>query len=359
MPFLTDMYHEQNRHTLQDNGEVTAAPAVTTFDPAAFSRRLNAKILGQEHAVAAVVRALSIAHIGAADSDRPLSSVLLVGPTGVGKTELVRQVAAELRSGPDDLCRIDMNSLAQEHYAASFSGAPPGYAGSKESFTLFDKAKIEGGPYTPGVVLFDEVEKADAAVIRALLQVLDTGLLRLANGKEVISFRNSYIFLTSNIGSDQAAARQRAQRKATLRRWWASRWKGPDIASRRARNLTIQSVEKVFDPEFYNRIDETVVFDAFDADTAELVTRKEIDGLVHKLKRRNVHLEVDTGVVSLLQRVGFDPVYGARGLRRAIRNTLTEAVAHYVISQSASEGPLRVLATLDGDAVRCTALPGH
>ena len=93
MPFLTDMYHEQNRHTLQDNGEVTAAPAVTTFDPAAFSRRLNAKILGQEHAVAAVVRALSIAHIGAADSDRPLSSVLLVGPTGVGKTELVRQVA--------------------------------------------------------------------------------------------------------------------------------------------------------------------------------------------------------------------------------------------------------------------------
>jgi ATP-dependent Clp protease ATP-binding subunit ClpA len=174
-----------------------------------------------------------------------------------------------------------------------------------------------------------------------------------------ISFRNCYIFLTSNIGSDQATARQRAQRRATIRRWWTSRWGGRDAASRRARSLTIQSVETFFDPEFYNRIDETVVFDAFDADTAELVTRKEIDGLFRKLKRRNVPLEVDTGVVHLLQRSGFDPVYGARGLRRAIRNALTEPVAHYVIRQSASEGPLRVLATLDRDAVLCTALPDH
>ncbi|MDT0461279.1 AAA family ATPase, partial [Streptomyces sp. DSM 41527] len=152
-------------------------------------------------------------HIGVTDPGRPLSSVLLAGPTGVGKTELVRQVAAALRTGPDDMCRIDMSALAQEHYAASLSGAPPGYAGSKESFTLFDKAKIEGGPYLPGIVLFDEVEKADATVLRALLHVLDTGELRLANGQQKISFRNSYIFLTSNLGSLEAAALQRSRRK--------------------------------------------------------------------------------------------------------------------------------------------------
>ncbi len=323
MPFLTDMYHKQNRNSARVAEPPATRPA-GGFDPQELSRRLGAAILGQPHAVEAVVRAVSIAQVGVADPGRPLSSVLLVGPTGVGKTELVRQVAAALRTGPDDLCRIDMSALAQEHYAASLSGAPPGYAGSKESFTLFDKGKIEGGPYQPGIVLFDEVEKADASVLRALLHVLDTGELRLANGQQKISFRNSYIFLTSNLGSGKIAALQRSRRR---RRWW-----GKPAASER--ELARDAVESFFDPEFFNRIDETVVFDAFDDNTAERVTRKEIGDLVHRLKARGVELEVDDSVVEFVQAKGFDPVYGARGLRRAIRTELTEPVAWAVLTAS-------------------------
>lgn len=326
MPYLTDMYHEQNRNSAQV-AEENGAPAGSAggLDPDELSRRLNAAVLGQRAAVDAVVRAVSIAHIGVADPGRPLSSVLLVGPTGVGKTELVRQVAAALRTGPDDMCRIDMSALAQEHYAASLSGAPPGYAGSKEAFTLFDKAKIEGGPYLPGIVLFDEVEKADATVLRALLHVLDTGELRLANGQQKISFRNSYIFLTSNLGSTEAAALQRSRRK---------RWRRIGRPTAKATELVREAVESFFDPEFFNRIDETVVFEAFDDDTAEGVSRKEIHYLVGRLKRRGVELHVDDDVVEFIRRRGFDPVYGARGLRRAIRAELAEPVARAVLANS-------------------------
>ena len=204
------MYHEQNTIVPQRKDVATSSPR--TFDHDRFVTRIGEHILGQPDSVRAVARAVAIAHAGLADPGRPLASLLLVGPTGVGKTELVRQVAAEIRTGPDDLCRIDMAALAQEHYAASFSGAPPGYAGSKESFTVFDKNRIEGDPYTPGIVLFDEVEKADPTVIRALLHVLDYGELRLANGREKISFRNCYIFLTSNLGSTDIVAAQRARR---------------------------------------------------------------------------------------------------------------------------------------------------
>ncbi|WP_260508682.1 AAA family ATPase [Mycolicibacterium farcinogenes] len=348
MPYLTDMYHEQNRNSARV-AEEPAAPTGSAggFDPDALSRKLNAAILGQRAAVDAVVRAVSIAHIGVADPGRPLSSVLLVGPTGVGKTELVRQVAAALRTGPDDMCRIDMSALAQEHYAASLSGAPPGYAGSKESFTLFDKAKIEGGPYLPGIVLFDEVEKADATVLRALLHVLDTGELRLANGQQKISFRNSYIFLTSNIGSSEAAALQRSRRK---------RWRRLGFRPGTTSDLVRQAVESFFDPEFFNRIDETVVFDAFDDDTAERVTRKEVRDLVGRLKRRGVELQVDDDVIQFVRRSGFDPVYGARGLRRAIRTELAEPVARTVLTNRSSPRPLVLRAHLaEGDLVVVSA----
>lgn len=352
MPYLTDMYHEQNRNSAR----VAEAPAAQAdsaagFDPDVLSRKLNAAILGQRPAVEAVVRAVSIAHIGVADPGRPLSSVLLVGPTGVGKTELVRRVAAELRTGPDDMCRIDMSALAQEHYAASLSGAPPGYAGSKESFTLFDKAKIEGGPYLPGIVLFDEIEKADATVLRALLHVLDTGELRLANGQQKISFRNSYVFLTSNLGSLEAAALQRSRR----RRW--RRFGRPAVETA---DLIREAVESFFDPEFFNRIDETVVFDAFDGDTAERVTRKEIDDLTARLTRRGVTLQVGDDVVHFVRRKGFDPVYGARGLRRAIRTELTEPVARAVLTNRSSVRPLAVRADLvDRDRVFVSIVEGE
>ncbi|WP_285033532.1 AAA family ATPase [Mycolicibacterium sp. lyk4-40-TYG-92] len=329
MPYLTDMFHDQNA-TPQSTNDV-AVKSVAGFDPDAFAERLGQRILGQPNAVSAVARALSIAHAGIADPGRPLASVLLVGPTGIGKTELVRQVAAEIRTGPDDLCRIDMAALAQEHYAASFSGAPPGYAGSKESFTLFDKNKIEGDPYTPGIVLFDEVEKADPTVIRALLHVLDSGQLRLANGRERICFRNSYVFMTSNLGSTAVATAQRANR-------WSSRWRRPRVfgtapmdPATHMHALVTAAVEEFFDPEFFNRIDETVIMEPFSTSTARQVTGREVELFTARLARESVELRVDETVVQFLQDCGFDPIYGARGLRRTIRTHLIAPTAECVL----------------------------
>lgn len=325
MPYLTDMFHDQNA-TPQRTNDV-AVKSVAGFDPDAFADRLGQRILGQPKAVSAVARTLSIAHAGIAEPGRPLASVLLVGPTGIGKTELVRQVAAEIRTGPDDLCRIDMAALAQEHYAASFSGAPPGYAGSKESFTLFDKNKIEGDPYTPGIVLFDEVEKADRTVIRALLHVLDSGQLRLANGRERICFRNSYVFMTSNLGSKAVATAQRATR------WRRPRVFGtaPRDPAARMHGLVTAAVEEFFDPEFFNRIDETVVMEPFSTSTAWQVTEREVELFTARLARESVELRVDETVVQFLQDCGFDPIYGARGLRRTIRTHLIAPAAECVL----------------------------
>ncbi|WP_158168903.1 AAA family ATPase [Mycolicibacterium smegmatis] len=315
MPFLTDRIHELNESRHQS---VSAAHG---FDPAKLTERLGGSILGQTKAVDAVVRALTLSWAGLTDPNRPLANLLFVGPTGVGKTELVRCIAAEVRSGPDDMCRIDMNALAQEHYAASLSGAPPGYSGSKESHSLFDRSTIEGDLYRPGIVLFDEIEKADPTVLKALLQILDHGELRLANGQQRISFRNSFVFLTSNLGTKDVAQHQKKRRLLAPLRG----------ASSGHSAVIVEALERFFDPEFFNRIDETVVFDALSPQSARAVTNREITLLATRLARRSVTLYVDESVTRLLIERGFDPVYGARGLKRAIRIHINEPIAQKLL----------------------------
>lgn len=330
MPFLADMYHDHNAAGSPVAGD-GARSLPGAFDRERFIEKLSGCILGQPEAIEAVARAVAIAHAGLADPERPLASILLVGPTGVGKTELVRQVAAELRSGPDDLCRIDMAALSQEHYAASLSGAPPGYAGSKESFTLFDKNAIHGDSYTPGIVLLDEIEKADTAVIRALLHVLDSGQLRLANGREQISFRNCYVFITSNLGSHLIAERARAGLKSSRRQWITRSPK--DRRAAESQTLIYEEVEKFFDPEFFNRIDETVILNPLDTDTARRVTRREIGIIERRLARESVRLLIEPAVIEHLLDRGVDPVYGARGLRRVIRREFVDPISVCVLRE--------------------------
>jgi ATP-dependent Clp protease ATP-binding subunit ClpA len=284
---------------------------------------------------------------------------LLVGPTGVGKTELVRRLAAELRSGPDDLCRVDMSQLAQEHYAASFAGAPPGYAGSKEGLSVFDRDKVEGGPLTPGIVLFDEVEKAHSTVLRALLGVLDRGTLRLANGQQSISFRNAFVFLTSNLGSRELARRRSAAVRSILDRVPALRGRGPvaeavrRVPTRTAESVVDRAVREFFDPEFLNRLDDVVQFSEIDPTTARAITRLEIGFVQHRLRTRGAELVVGDGAVEALCRQGFDPVHGARSVRRVVQRLVLVPAASMLVQQRAANVPdPRILVGVEhGDVV--------
>ena len=349
MPFLSDRFHDQNRLAgwpdLVDpaSRDGAAGPNRTgSFDAFAVAAGVESRLLGQPRAIDALQRALVVAQAGFHNRERPLASMLLVGPTGVGKTELVRRLAAVLRSGPDDLCRLDMGQLAQEHYAASLSGSPPGYAGSRESHSMFDRATVEGTPYTPGIVLFDEIEKAHPVVLRALLGVLDRGLLTLANGEQAISFRNAFVFLTSNLGSrDVAAHRARPWRRAldvagrapvlsrpVERVAAAFRW--------RERSAVDAAVQDFFDPEFLNRLDEVVYFSEIVPDVAERITDLQLRDVTAVFRRRGVQLEVDDAVVGHLVRRGFDPVRGARGLARVVRAAVVVPAAEELVRARAA-----------------------
>ena len=323
MPFVTDRLADQSR--------CAQVPAGGDEELAEF---LSARIRGQQEAVRAIVRAATVARAGLAEPHRPLGSILLVGPTGVGKSELARTLAHALRGDPEDLCRIDMSQMSQEHYAASFGGAPPGYSGSKEGHTLFDRSTVEGDPYTPGVVLFDEIEKAHRVVLRSLLHVLDHGELVLANGQERIDFRNSYVILTSNLGARSLTRLMQGPVGRLQRRFGSAESAGSragqltaGIARRAGERLSRRAVQSFLDPEFFNRIDEMVVLEHLDGATAESIVELQVQEIIRRARRRRASVTVDPSVHRLLLAEGFSPAYGARSLSRAVRRHLSAPLA--------------------------------
>lgn len=359
MPYLNDMYNEQNA-TAARPADGQSCP----FDAARVVTRLAERIVGQEGALHAVGRALVPVQAGVQDRERPLASLLLAGPTGVGKTELVRSLAAELRGGADDLCRVDMSQLAQEHYAASFAGAPPGYAGSREGLSVFNRAKVEGDPLTPGIVLFDEVEKAHPTVLRALLSVLDRGTLRLANGQQSISFRNAFVFLTSNLGARELARHRAAVWRTALHR--VQSVPGAGFPARAALRRSARSQESIvhravrdfFDPEFLNRLDEVVPFAEIGWAAALAITRLEVGYVARRLRARGAELYVDDAAVRLLCRQGFDTRYGARSIRRVVREqVLVPAAAALVAQRAIGHAEVRISITGRGPELALATLP--
>ena len=269
--------------------------------------KLHERVVGQDEAIAAVANAIRRSRSGLSDPNRPTGSFLFLGPTGVGKTELCKALAGFLFDSEDHLVRIDMSEFMEKHSVARLIGAPPGYVGYEEGGYLTEAVRRK--PYS--VLLLDEVEKAHPDVFNVLLQVLDDGRLTDGQGRTV-DFKNTVIVMTSNIGSHliQAMVGQDSQ----------------DI-----KEAVWGELKNHFRPEFLNRIDETVVFHALDAKNIEAIARIQLQLLEARLARMDLALQVSPAAVAELAKVGFDPVFGARPLKRAIQQRIENPLSKLLL----------------------------
>jgi ATP-dependent Clp protease ATP-binding subunit ClpB len=287
---------------------------------------LGQRVIGQRQAVEAVSRAVRRARAGLQDENRPLGSFLFLGPTGVGKTELTKALAEYLFDDDQAMVRIDMSEFMEKHSVARLIGAPPGYVGYDEGGVLTEAVRRR--PYQ--VILFDEVEKAHPEVFNVLLQVLDDGILTDGQGRRV-DFKQTLIVLTSNLGS---------QALSTLP-------EGSDAAA--AKHEVMEAVRAHFRPEFLNRLDDMIVFDR--------LTRADMDGIVtiqlkrleNRLAARKIALDLEPAARSWLADEGYDPVFGARPLKRVIQRSLQDQLAEMILAGEIADGSvLRVTAGPDG-----------
>ncbi len=310
-------------HSLSEKDRLIGKPRFH-FEPTEVMQKLRQCIIGQEAALNEIEKMLHVVKADFSNPERPLSVTLMLGPTGVGKTETVRLISEAIYGRADAFCRIDMNTLAQEHYAAALTGAPPGYVGSKEGHSLFDETAIAGSHTRPGIMLFDELEKASTEVLRGLMNVLDTGKLTLTAGTKTIDFRNCMIFMTSNVGAQ--AAQQYLDKLNFLPK------KMQDLCLKRVPTQTI--IEKVmqrkFDPEFLNRIDRTLHYLPVQNDALPQLVEIELGKLNQRLQhqKRQVRL-TDAAKAHFYQ--DHDIRYGARHLGRKIRTELEPVLALYFL----------------------------
>ncbi|MBA4068415.1 MAG: ATP-dependent chaperone ClpB [Acinetobacter sp.] len=270
---------------------------------------LHNRVVGQDEAVVAVSNAVRRSRAGLSDPNRPSGSFLFLGPTGVGKTELTKALANFLFDNDDAMVRIDMSEFMEKHSVSRLVGAPPGYVGYEEGGVLTEAVRRK--PYS--VILFDEVEKAHPDVFNILLQVLDDGRLTDSQGR-VVDFKNSVIVMTSNLGSQDV------------------RELGGNATKEEVRTVVMNAVSEHFRPEFINRIDELVVFHALEKDQIRGIADIQLNRLRQRLAERDMRLSVDDTAFDQLIDAGFDPLYGARPLKRAIQQRIENGLAQKILA---------------------------
>ena len=291
-----------------------------------MEEELRRRVVGQEAALEAVAHAVRRARAGLQDPNRPIGSFLFLGPTGVGKTELTKALAAFLFDDDRAMVRIDMSEFMEKHSVSRLIGAPPGYVGYDEGGVLTEAVRRR--PYQ--VILFDEVEKAHEDVFNVLLQVLDDGRLTDGQGRTV-DFRNTIIVLTSNLGSDLMAHQPEGETTELVRA------------------QVMRVVRDHFRPEFLNRLDEIVQFNRLQRGDMAAIVKIQLERLQQLLTVRHITLELDDLALNWLGEAGYDPVYGARPLKRVIQRTLQNPLAGQLLEGTIHDGEVvHVSADRDG-----------
>ncbi len=292
-----------------------------------MEERLERRVVGQKDAIIAVANAVRRARSGLQDPNRPIGSFIFMGPTGVGKTELARALAEFLFDDEQYMVRIDMSEYMERHSVARLIGAPPGYVGYDEGGYLTEA--IRRHPYS--VVLFDEIEKAHPDVFNALLQILDDG--RMTDGKgRTVDFKNTVLIMTSNVGSQ-----------------WIQEFSGKDKAE--GEKKVMETLRNTFRPEFLNRIDETIIFNSLGPEEIKKIVGIQADLIGERLEERKIILELTDGAKDLLAQTGFDPVYGARPLKRTIQHLVQDPLAMKILDGSVKEGDRITVDAKDGELV--------
>ena len=270
--------------------------------------RLQADVIGQDEAIAIVSNAIRRSRVGLQDQNRPISSLIFMGPTGVGKTHLAKTLAAFLFDDENAMIRIDMSEYMEKHCVSKLIGAPPGYVGYDEGGQLTEAVRRK--PYA--VVLLDEIEKAHPEVFNILLQLFDDGRLTDGQGK-VVDFKNTVIIMTSNIGSQ----------------WFNDESLDPDGVHQRI----MESLHQHFRPEFLNRIDDQIVFNRLDLKSIKRIVQLELDQVSLKLSDKNINLQISELAKEELAKQSYDEVYGARPLRRTIQRRILDPLAIQLLEE--------------------------
>ncbi|MBQ8210758.1 MAG: ATP-dependent Clp protease ATP-binding subunit [Clostridia bacterium] len=302
-----------------------------------LENELHSRIVGQHEAVSAVAKAIRRSRVGLKDPKRPIGSFIFLGPTGVGKTELCKALAQAMFGDENAIIRLDMSEYMEKHNVSKLLGSPPGYVGFEEGGQLTEK--IRRKPYS--VVLFDEIEKAHPDVFNMMLQILDDGILTDSQGRKV-SFKNAVIIMTSNVGAKLITEKQSALGFSSG---------GGSMSFERIQDAVMGELKNTFRPEFLNRIDDIIVFSRLTQENIHEIAGKMLDGVRLRVKEMDIDITFSEEATDKIAQVGFDEVYGARPLRRAIRANIEDKLSELLLENKISTGEKYICKVENGEFV--------